>query len=534
MEARWSQLLRDVALWLVLAVLVLAESLARGDPWWVPAVGSLVLAGAMLVRRSHPLVALAVVGGLVVVHLLVGLGTNEGVPVAYAPVVSWFAYVAGRRSSSVRAIAWLVVGELLALLALGLAFQGGSPAAESILTTFWISLLALVFVVLPWLVGRYRSQRDMLVSAGWERAERMEREQRMAADEARLRERSRIAEDMHDSVGHELSLIALRAGALELDPDLDEQHRRAATELREAAAAATDRLGEIIGVLRDGDAPAPTRPAHESIAELVDRAAQSGLAVRLVRSGAGDLAPMVDRAAHRVVQEALTNAAKHAPGSDIVVRLSIGPEDVEVSVTNDPATRPAVATAGGRGLAGLGERVRLAGGTLSAGPRDGGGYAVLARMPRAGGPPEPGGAPEQASRSADELASVQRTARRGLVTAVGVPVGLAALLGAVALVYYLVVGYSAVLEPEVFEQLRVGQTEAEVEPMLPWLEMVDPPAETTVPYPAGSSCRFYRSGGPFETTYAHRLCFAAGRLVAKDQIQTGTVPIHTDGEEPAR
>src|SRR3954471_20518274 len=126
----------------------------------------------------------------------------------------------------------------------------------------------------------------------------------MELAEARLRERSRIAEDMRDSVGHELSLIALRAAALEVDDDLPERHRAAATELRQAAATATERLGEIIGVLRDGGSAAPTLPAHE----LVDRAAASGLEVRLVQEGRAELSPMVDRAVHRVVQEALTNA----------------------------------------------------------------------------------------------------------------------------------------------------------------------------------------------------------------------------------
>ncbi|MGH3928880.1 MAG: histidine kinase, partial [Pseudonocardiaceae bacterium] len=111
----------------------------------------------------------------------------------------------------------------------------------------------------------------LLVSAGWERAERMEREQQMIVDQARLRERARIAQDMHDSLGHELSLIALRAGALELDPDLDERHRAAAAELRGSASTATERLGEIIGVLREENTDPPMQPSGESIVELVDR-----------------------------------------------------------------------------------------------------------------------------------------------------------------------------------------------------------------------------------------------------------------------
>src|SRR5688500_17952609 len=116
---------------------------------------------------------------------------------------------------------------------------------------------ALVYAGLfPWLVGRYRRQQRALVAAGWEQAEQLEREQRMLAREVRLRERARIAEDMHDSLGHELSLLALRAGALELSADLDERTRAVAGQLRAGAAAATGQLRDIIDVLRDDPDPA--------------------------------------------------------------------------------------------------------------------------------------------------------------------------------------------------------------------------------------------------------------------------------------
>jgi signal transduction histidine kinase len=188
-----------------------------------------------------------------------------------------------------------------------------AQATEAVLSWMLMLLLAFLLVVLPWLIGRYRAQQALLESAGWERAERIEREQRMAIDQERLRERSRIAEDMHDSVGHELSLIALQAASLELDPALPEEHRQAATKLREAAATATERLGEIVGVLRDADAP--IRPHDENVAALVERAAASGLNVELIQDSAEELSPMVDRAVHRVVQEALTNARTRASRS---------------------------------------------------------------------------------------------------------------------------------------------------------------------------------------------------------------------------
>lgn len=120
--------------------------------------------------------------------------------------------------------------------------------------------------------------------AGWERAARLEREQRLVAEQARLRERTRIAQDMHDLLGHELSLIALSAGALKLAPGLPEAHRAAAQDIRSRAGAAVERLGEVIGVLRE---PSETAPPSEpgagaaGLAGLVDRAAEAGLDVRL-------------------------------------------------------------------------------------------------------------------------------------------------------------------------------------------------------------------------------------------------------------
>ncbi|NUT46538.1 MAG: two-component sensor histidine kinase [Saccharothrix sp.] len=232
-----------------------------------------------------------------------------------------------------------------------------------------------LFVVLPWLGGRFRRQQAELIEVGRERIVQLERAQELVADRARLRERARIAADMHDSLGHELALIALRAGALELTA-ADEPTRRAATGLRESAVTATDRLRHTVGVLREGSTP--VEPPGETVEELVARAARAGLPVTLARTG--DPAPLpslVDRAVHRVVQESLTNAARHAPGSAVTVRIDHAADEVLVTVANPAAE----ATPGeGSGLAGLAERVRLLGGTLDAGAT-GGDFTVAARLP---------------------------------------------------------------------------------------------------------------------------------------------------------
>jgi signal transduction histidine kinase len=188
------------------------------------------------------------------------------------------------------------------------------------------------------------------------------RRTRQTETRGRLRERARIAADMHDSLGHELTLIAVRAGVLQVSSGLDEQQRKAVGELRESAAAATERLREIIGVLRG---------APETIAGLIARSEASGM---IIKAKVEDVSPEIEPVAYRVVQEALTNAAKHAPGATVVVEVS----RTGVSVVNEPPAGPSPGLAsGGNGLAGLSDRVRQAGGDFQAGPRDGG-FAVTA------------------------------------------------------------------------------------------------------------------------------------------------------------
>ncbi|MEU4606490.1 histidine kinase [Kribbella sp. NPDC023972] len=511
----------DVGLWAAPSLLVVAESGARGDPYWLQAVCIAVLFAGVFVRRSRPLLAFTVVAWAEIVILAFALGTTNGVQIALVPAITLLSYLAGRRETQLKHFVMVSSWSLLGMLLLTLIVRREEQATEAVLTWLVMLLLALLLVVLPWLVGRYRAQQALLVSAGWERAERIEREQRMAIDQERLRERSRIAQDMHDSVGHELSLIALRAAALELDPSLPEEHRRAASELREMAGTATDRLGDIIGVLRDADAPLV--PRDENVPALVDRAAASGLSVTLVQEGDAELSPLVDRAVHRVVQESLTNASKHAPGASVTVTMTSAADDVRVRIVDTGAVRPVPESvpSSGRGLDGLRERVRLVGGTLTAGPHQGG-FEVVATMPRAGGRPEPEEQPP-VSAAAAEQATVRRSVRRGLITAVVAPLVLGAAIGVVALGYYLIAGYSSILRPSEYDGLTVGQPQREVEKALPAMQMIDPPGEGFTP-PAGWTCRYYRPDAPFSINYAYRLCFADGALVAKAIVQTGSVP----------
>lgn len=300
-------------LWAALAVPVAAaERLGlERTPLWAQLTGLAVLAAATTLHRTWPATAflLAAAPGIAASPSLFTL--------SYGCALAVFAFLLGLRGTAT-GVALLSFAAVAAAGTAKIAVRQVDPAAE------WLVLMGtLLFgAVFPWLIGRYWRQSRELTAAGWARAEQLEREHRIIADRARLRERARIAQDMHDSLGHELSLIALRAGALQVAPGMAEAHRTAAAELRAAASDATDRLHGIVGLLREDDEPAPLAPPGESIAALIERAADSGLPVSLRRpdtdatvtsATTGTTDATTTRTAHRVIQEALTNAAKHAP-----------------------------------------------------------------------------------------------------------------------------------------------------------------------------------------------------------------------------
>lgn len=531
---------RGRLLWVALVGMVAFEHVVvvtsgGPSPWWWAVLAVIAVTAALAVRRDRPYTALAITGLLVGVRTLWSGLHEVPFPISYVAVLTVMSWLAGRRTSGTRPFVQLVVGVTLALLVLGLALRGDTGVAEVGLNWLFSLLSCLVVVVLPWLLGRHRQQRTLLVTAGWERAERMEHEQQLLVEQARLRERSLIAGDMHDSLGHELSLIALRAGALEVAPDLADRHQRAAGEVRAAAAIATDRLAEIIGVLREDGAQAPLTPTGEGVAELVERAAASGMEVRLITTGDPTATPApVLRAVRRVVREGLTNATKHAPGAPVTVDVRSEDGATTVAVVNAAPSDVGdhASSLGGQGVRGLRELVDLLGGSLRTGATEGGGFEIAAMIPHEAGPRPAidGAAPAPVTTSADERATVRRKARRGLLVAVVAPVVLSASVGVLILGYYVGISYASILDPGDYETLRVGDSRAETQEVLPPLEMVDAPADRGNPPPSGSTCEFYRPDGPFSISYAYRLCFDGDALVAKDVVQTGSVT--PDEENP--
>ncbi|MBW8487731.1 sensor histidine kinase, partial [Actinomadura parmotrematis] len=286
---------------------------------------------------------------------------------------------------------------------------------------------------------------------------------------------------------------------------------------------------------------------HEAIADLVARARASGVAVSLTLErgahdpdpdpdggGGGGVSPMAGLAAYRVVQEAVTNAARHAAGARVRVRVSTD-RGLSVTVTNGaprgPRPRPpqVASPSGGTGLTGLAERVRVAGGRLRAGPDGHGGFRVHAELPAAGvrasaspqvGGEDPDGVGDPVGESARQLAVQRRRVRRGLVAAVGVPAGLLAGLAAVMGGYHVFMMTNSVLAPADFAALHVGDGQARVEAVLPARQVPGGRVRRRAPEPAGARCRYYRpDAGVLEVGAVYRLCLAGGRLVAKDVLE---------------
>ncbi|QVQ53500.1 hypothetical protein J4H86_07045 [Spiractinospora alimapuensis] len=268
-------------------------------------------------------------------------------------------------------------------------------------------VLAVGALTLPWLTARVSLEQlgtvPMVVVAAWAtgtylyRRDELERRARAGiAARVRSRERARIAQDMHDSLGHEIGLIAVRAGVLELSPHGGPQEvRDSARSLRLGAARAAERLRQVVGVLHANDtegdgATASTRPhpteEPENVDGLVGRAREAGMTVHLeVRGGPREVPETVRRSVDRVVREALTNAAKHAPGAPVEVRVTHADEETVIAVANPVAGDGDVRgpEAGhGTGLVGLRERVRLTHGTFSAAVTDEG-FTVHVRLPHA-------------------------------------------------------------------------------------------------------------------------------------------------------
>lgn len=368
----------ELVLALVLALLVVGvEELIEGGTLRLFGAGT-AAAVLSLLRRRLPVPVLLVTTALSVEF--VGLILLE-------MVVGWSA---GRRIAGARRALAAFTGAYVVFLGT-VALTSWSEVQQAVEMALLLTLAFLATTVIPGLSSRHWSQRQTLLHALQERNAQLLWERQMVAGQARLVERQRIAQDMHDSLGHQLALIAVHTGALEVDPELTGRQREAVGVLRNASVTAMHELREVVGILRDGVAgtPAPVEETGRAargaagVGELVEAARAAGNTVELRRSGeVRPLAAAADHAAYRIVQEALTNAYKHAPGAPIAVELRYEPDSLVAEIVSGPATAAAGdAVSGGQGLTGLRERARLVGGMVHAGPVEGGGFRVAGVLP---------------------------------------------------------------------------------------------------------------------------------------------------------
>jgi signal transduction histidine kinase len=250
------------------------------------------------------------------------------------------------------------------------------------------STAELIFVPLEfgisWLAGYALQERAEQAEAAEVRATQAERERDAAARIAVAEERARIARELHDIVAHAVSVMVLQVGAVRHKlPETLEEDRDALERVEQAGRRALTEMRRLLGAMRrDGDGlELAPQPGLDGLDSLLEDVGHAGLPVRLQIDG--DAAPLpraIDLSAYRIVQEGLTNALKHARASQADVTLRYWPDELEVEIADD-GVGTATSDGLGHGLVGIGERVKIYGGKMSAGPAPGGGFTLSARLP---------------------------------------------------------------------------------------------------------------------------------------------------------
>jgi len=327
-------------------------------------------AGALVWRRRYPVQVMGVVFAATLVYFALGY---PGGPIWLPLIIAYFtAAVRGHRlAAAITAAAGFAVFPWLDYL-----LRNARPPSP----IFLGALVAWLLLVL----GAAEIVRGRRERAAETARIRQEEQLRQASEE-----RLRIARELHDAIGHHLSLINVQSGvALHLGEELPEQARSSFSAIKQASKEALSELRSVLSVLRQEDEPAPRSPTSTiaRLDDLVSQAAAAGLAVRTEIDGPPRPLPFsVDAAAYRIVQEALTNVTRHAGPATAMVRVCYAEQDLAVQVDDDGTGPPPGPPAGnGRGIIGMRERAAALGGELQAGARPGGGFRVQARLPLGG------------------------------------------------------------------------------------------------------------------------------------------------------
>ncbi len=308
---------------------------------------------------------------------------------ALMPVVVGVTRTIGFPAGAMPYVTWLIISYLLVLYSVAVRCDRRITVAVWVVTFLatWIidpnsMPVAMVVVSVVVLFG-YNVRVRRSATAKLKTEER--RTQQAESAQAVLAERARIARELHDVVAHHMSVIAIQAEAVPLKARGDPAQLEAGlAEIRGLSLEAIAELRQVLGVLRDQDGRVDTapQPGLDRLDELVSNARAAGLAVLVKRAGPLDrLPPAVGLSAYRIVQESLSNAMRHAPGSTVALEVAHRRGELRLRVANGPSAAPGAGPGAGQGVVGMRERATLLGGTLDAGPVAGGGFEVRATLP---------------------------------------------------------------------------------------------------------------------------------------------------------
>ncbi len=323
-----------------------------------------LLAGAVAVRRLYPTTA-----GVFAQAVVAGTFAVWGDTQIFGNSIAWFCALYGLTAWSTRR---RFVGGTAFVFVSNLAAAAGSAGTMRSSTPFAVITLVVMVIVRHVLGDRER------------RVQLAERERDLVAREAVVEERARIARELHDVIEHNVSMMVVQAGAERkvLDPDSGAT-REVLETIEKIGRGALTEMRRLVGMLRsDAADPLAPQPGLGDLALLVEQVREAGMPVELRIEGEPRGLPVgIELSAYRIVQEALTNALKHAGNARASVHVRYGVDSLELEIVDDGAGGLARTAGGGHGLVGMRERVALYGGRLDAGRRPSGGFAVRVLLP---------------------------------------------------------------------------------------------------------------------------------------------------------
>ena len=352
------------ALVIALAAVDAALNLGRVDDPLGLALATVACA-ALALRRRFPLAV-----------FLITLPATVNLELLVAPLAAL--YTLGERSRDRRVLAACAI---LCAVAMAIASPLNDGAPHHWTWTLVYSAYTLAAAAAPVLLGQLVQAQRALSRRLAEIEEAKEHERALHAQAVLARERAQLAREMHDVVSHQISLIAVQAGALQVATK-DDDSRAAARSIRTLSVGTLDELRTMVTLLRASGSDTTGLSPQPTLADLPRLVASSGIEAELTGDLPHGVSTPTQRALYRTVQEALTNVRKHAPGATAAVALSQHGTDVVVTVTNTPASRPALALPGAHhGLVGLKERAEILHGIFESGPTHDGGYQVRMQIP---------------------------------------------------------------------------------------------------------------------------------------------------------